>query len=191
MNFECIHSTYSSPFPSKSANSHPDISRNLMRLCEVVLFKDTFGAWRGTPLAHLISHVASCVHAPGCMHLRYKLQVVSSLSQPLAFYDQGAQCICRSYLAACGRQCPWTPALNQRASGEKCPRSTLAGVRLRNSLHVFSEGPCRIVCCLLTVVAAPLTLCCPSLLLHHTLSSLFSWPLSHLPGIFPASVPMS
>ena len=35
-----------------------------MRLCEVVLFKDTFGAWRGTPLAHLISHVASCVHAP-------------------------------------------------------------------------------------------------------------------------------
>ena len=64
MNFECIHSTYSSPFPSKSANSHPDISRNLMRLCEVVLFKDTFGAWRGTPLAHLISHVASCVHAP-------------------------------------------------------------------------------------------------------------------------------
>ena len=38
MNFECIHSTYSSPFPSKSANSRPDISRNLMRLCEVVLF---------------------------------------------------------------------------------------------------------------------------------------------------------
>ena len=36
-----------------------------MSLCEVVLFMDTFGAWRGTPLAHLISHVTSCVHAPG------------------------------------------------------------------------------------------------------------------------------
>ena len=70
-----------------------------MRLCEGVLFTDTFGARTSTPLADLISDVDSCVHAPG-VSPQVQTTGISPLFQPPSFSDQGAQRLNRIYLAA-------------------------------------------------------------------------------------------